>query len=294
MAIPGALNRTDAGKWRWATWTTLLAVYLVVTVVLVAHAARQLVPYGDWNVWAELPARLAAGTLYAHTGTYTWAWSPLAAWLIAAVVLPLGPWAWAGLHFAVLPILRDGRLMLLVVSSYPFWMDTLMANAFTFSAITGYAAWRGSRWAALAYLALLVLMPRPVQLPLAALLLWHDRSLWRPFAAMVGLGLVTTVASGYALDWAQVLAGIGVAYPSPEFNLSPTRLLGPVWLLVGIPLAIWLVVRKRPGWAGLAMTPYLVPQYLLILLLEAGRTPLVENSRWRQGGQPGEPMHGRD
>ena len=273
MAIQGALNRTSRGKWRWAMWTSLLAAYLVVTVVLVAHAARQLVPFGDWNVWAQLPAHLADGTLYAHSASYTWAWSPLAAWIIAGVVLPLGPWAWAALHFAVLPLLRDGRLLLLVVSSYPFWLDTLMANTFTFAAVTGYAAWRGSRWAAMAYLALLVLMPRPVQLPLAALLLWHDRSLWLPFTAMVGVGGVTTVASGYAMDWAEVLAAIGVAYPSPEFNLSPSRLFGPAWLLVGLPLAIWLIARKRPGWAGLAMTPYLVPQYLLILLLESDSAP---------------------
>ena len=250
---------------------TLVAVYVLVTVTLIAYTARQLVPYGDWNVWAELPARLAAGTLYDHGGSYTWAWSPLAAWLIAAVVLPLGPWAWASLHFAVLPFLQAPRLMLLVVSSYPFWMDTLMANTFTFSAIAGYVAWRGSRWAALAYLVLLVLMPRPVQLPLAALLLWRDRSLLWPFVVMVTIGAATTMASGYALDWARVLAGIGIAYPSPEFNLSPTRLVGPAWLAVGIPLAIWLAVRKHPGWAGLAMTPYLVPQYLLILIMETGR-----------------------
>ena len=250
---------------------TLVAGYVLVTVILIAYTARQLVPYGDWNVWAELPARLGAGTLYDHGGSYTWAWSPLAAWLIAAVVLPVGPWAWAALHFAVVPLLRDPRLMLLVVSSYPFWMDTLMANTFTFSAITGYVAWRGSRWAALAYLALLVLMPRPVQLPLAALILWRDRSLLWPFVVMVAIGAATTLASGYLLDWARVLAGVGVAYPSPEFNLGPTRLVGPAWLVAGIPLAIWLTVRKHPGWAGLAMTPYLVPQYLLILIVETGR-----------------------
>ena len=265
------LSRLPAMFDRRGVRATLVAGYVLVTVILIAYTARQLVPYGDWNVWAELPARLAAGTLYDHGGSYTWAWSPLAAWLIAAVVLPVGPWAWAAIHFAVVPLLRDPRLMLLVVSSYPFWMDTLMANTFTFAAIAGYVAWRGSRWAALAYLALLVLMPRPVQLPLAALILWRDRSLLWPFAVMVGIGAATTLASGYTLDWARVLAGVGVAYPSPEFNLSPTRVVGPAWLVVGIPLAIWLAVRKHPGWAGLAMTPYLVPQYLLILIVETGR-----------------------
>ena len=259
--LPGC--KSSSGLQRFA-----LAIYVVVTAALVAHAAIQLVPYGDWTVWAQIPDRLRAGTLYEHSASYTWAWSPLAAWIIAAVVLPLGPWIWGAAHFAVLPLLRDARLVLVVLASYPFWMDTLMANTFVFAAVTGYAGWRGCRLAAIAHLALFVLMPRPVQLPLAALLVWNDRRLLWPFVGMLGTGAATTLLSGYTWDWARVLAGIGVAYPSPEFNLSPTRFIGPAWLLVGIPLAAWLTIRRYPGWAGLAMTPYLVPQYLLILLLE--------------------------
>jgi hypothetical protein len=245
-----------------------VAVYGIATCFLTAYTALILVPFGDWNVWAEVPDRLANGTLYEHSGAYTWAWSPIAAWLIAVVVLPMGPWLWGASHFAALLLLPQGRLVLLAASSFPFWLDTLMANTFTFAAVTGFVAWRGNRWAAVAYLALLVLMPRPVQVPLAVLLLWRDRWLWLPFAAMVAIGVATTLASGYAADWARVLIGIGAQYPSPEFNLSPSRILGPAWLLAGIPLAIWLTWRGRPGWAGLAVSPYLVPQYLLVLLLE--------------------------
>ena len=254
-----------------SAWLVFAAGYVTVTLVLVAYTARQLVPYGDWNVWQQVPVRLAENRLYDHSDpSYTWVWSPLAAWLIAAVVLPMGSLAWGGLHIAALALLRDWRLIAFIGLSYPFWMDTLMANTFGFSALTGYAAWRGSRWAAIAYLVLLALMPRPVQLPLAALLLWRDRSLWVPFIAIVAVGLVTTLGSGYTIDWLRALVGIGVEYPSQEFNLSPTRILGPAWLVVGIPLAAWLTARNRPGWAGLAITPYLVPQYLLILVLEVG------------------------
>lgn len=255
--------------WHRLLWIGLAAAYAVVTVVLVAYTARHLVPFGDWNVWQQVPNRLAEHRLYDHSDpSYTWAWSPLAAWLLAVVVLPMGAWVWGALHLAGLAILRDWRLIAFVGLSYPFWMDTLMGNTFVFSALTGYAAWRGSRWAAIAYLVLVVLMPRPVQLPLAALLLWRDRSLLLPFTAIAAMGIVTTVASGYSSDWVRVLIGIGMQYPSQEFNLSPTRILGPTWLVVGIPLAAWLTFRKRSGWAGLAMSPYLVPQYLLILLLE--------------------------
>ena len=257
---------------RRALWAAVGLVYLIVTLVLVAYTARNLVPFGDWNTWAQVPGRLAEGRLYDHSdAAYTWVWSPLAAWLMAVVVLPLGPLVWAGLHFAALLLLRETRLILIVASSYPFWMDTLMANTFTFCVVTGYAAWRGNRLAALAYLALLVLMPRPVQIPLAVLLLSRDRTLWLPFLGMLGLGVVTSVGPGYAIDWAKVLIGVGVEYPSQEFNLSPTRLLGTVWLAAGVPLAVWLAIRHLPGWSGLAMTPYLVPQYFLILILDFPR-----------------------
>jgi hypothetical protein len=253
-----------------ALWATLALAYLATTLVLIAYTARNLVPYGDWNIWVQVPARLAELRLYDHSDpAYTWVWSPLAAWLMAVVFLPLGPLAMAAMHFAVLLLIRDYRVILIVATSYPFWMDTLMANTFTFSAVAGYIAWRGNRWAALAYLALLVLMPRPVQLPLAALLVYRDRSLWLPFAGMLGIAVVTSVGPGYGLDWARALIGVGVEYPSQEFNFSPSRLIGLPWLIVGIPLAAWLTLRRHPGWAGLAVTPYLVPQYFLLLVWEA-------------------------
>lgn len=278
---------------RWLT-VLLIVVYALGTVALVVYTARNLVPYGDWNIWLQVPSRLAELRLYDHSDpAYTWAWSPLAAWLIAVVVLPMGPMVWAALHLAAVPLLREWRLIAFVGLSYPFWMDTLMANTFAFSALTGYAALRGSRWAAVAYLVLLVLMPRPVQVPLAALLLWRDRSLWLPLAAIAAVGIVTTVGSGYTADWLRALVGLGAHYPSLEFNLSPTRILGPAWLIVGTPLGLWLTIRNHPGWAGLVLTPYLVPQYLLSLLWElgpagsTGRTSTAPRRRWlrRPGSQ---------
>lgn len=58
----------------------------------------------------------------------------------------------------------------------------------------------------------------------------------------------------------------GGDYLSVEHNFSPTRLIGVVWLLIGVPLAAWLTWKGRVGIAGLAMTPYLLPPYLLMLL----------------------------
>lgn len=263
-----------AHSWRSFTFTrvivTLLIVaYAVATALLTWWTAQYLMPFGDWNVWAQVADRLAEARLYDHSDpTYSWAWSPLAAWLIAYVIVPAGPWLWAAAHFAVLLALRDWRLIGLVALSFPFWIDTLMANAFVFSAVAGWAAWRGSRVAALIYIGLFVLMPRPVLVPLACALLWRDRRLWLPSVLILGVGVVTTIASGYASDWVRFLIGIGIDYPSQEFNLSPTRLVGPQWLAIGVPLAAWLSMRGQLGWAGLAMSPYVVPQYFLILVIE--------------------------
>jgi hypothetical protein len=52
-------------------------------------------------------------------------------------------------------------------------------------------------------------------------------------------------------------------------NVGPTRLLGPAWLLIGIPLGLWLTLKGRLGLAGMALSPYLFPHYYLALLWEA-------------------------
>ena len=53
-----------------------------------------------------------------------------------------------------------------------------------------------------------------------------------------------------------------------DFNIGPSALIGSWWLIVGIPLGIWLTWRGRIGLAGLAVSPYVLPYYLLIGVLE--------------------------
>jgi hypothetical protein len=44
----------------------------------------------------------------------------------------------------------------------------------------------------------------------------------------------------------------------------------PLWLsLLLLPVAGWLTYRGRLGLASLAVTPYILPSYLLMLALEA-------------------------
>jgi hypothetical protein len=57
--------------------------------------------------------------------------------------------------------------------------------------------------------------------------------------------------------------------------------MGQWWLVVGIPLAAWLTVRGRVGWAALAASPDWLPYYLLMPILELA-TPQKPRGRVRR------------
>jgi hypothetical protein len=214
----------------------------------------------DWEQWEALPAGIASGDLYDLGTELPYIYSPVAAPLLA-LIPAIGVWPWVALHVAAVLLLRDKLLIVLVLGSWAFWTDALVGNVFTFTFVAGAMARRGSRPAAFAYLALLLLMPRPVQIPLAVLLLWRTPALRWPFVGMIVLHAVAVVASGYAVDWTLAVAEFSA---KPHFNIGPTHFVGTVWLVVGVPLAVLLFWRRRVGWAGLALSPYVQPQYLLM------------------------------
>ena len=155
----------------------------------------------------------------------------------------------------------------MVLVSYPFFFDVSSGNLMVFVLLAGTWAIRGNRVAIAAYLLLAVLIPRPLTLPLAAWLLWK-RPAWRLPAALVVLGVMaSTAALGYGSAWADALTR-SAGDVRNVFNLGPTGFIGPAWLLVGIPLGVWLTFRGRLGWASLAISPYLLPYYYLMLGLE--------------------------
>lgn len=69
-------------------------------------------------------------------------------------------------------------------------------------------------------------------------------------------------------NWISSLAQLGPDEIANDFNLSPSRFIGLAWLVVGVPLAAWLTLRGRLGWASLAVSPYLLPYYVQMLGLE--------------------------
>ena len=246
----------------------------LVAAVNVYLAARSLAlvvggaPAVDWNQYVEAGRRvIAGGDLYAVTDTYAYHYSPFVAYAFGPLSL-LGTLGWRLLHVVAALALPTWPLRVLAIASWPFWYDVEAGNILVFVVLAATWALRGSRVAIGAYLVLLLLVPRPLMLPLAAWLLWQ-RPEWRlPFAIGFGIHAIGVLASGWGPAWvgAMVAAGGDVANPS---NLGPSRFIGSLpWLAVGLPLGAWLLWKGRLGLASLAVSPYWLPYYLLMLLLD--------------------------
>jgi uncharacterized membrane protein len=241
-----------------------LALYVGVNVGMIVFDFPFLHAQHDWALWQAIPGGLAEGQLYDLDTRLPYVWSPVAAPLMA-VMGTLGVWFSIALHVAAVLLLRDVRLIALMLASWGFWTDTVSGNTITFVVVAGVFALRGNRMAGLVYLVLLLLIPRPLQIPLAIWLLWKMPGLRWPFVGLFAVHAVAVFVSGYAIDWLQTT----LAYSAgPVFNLSPAYWLGLWWLVVGLPIAAWLTLRGRVGWAGLAASTYVVPGYLLMPFAE--------------------------
>lgn len=243
-------------SWRRLGW----ALYFGINLGMIAYQPWGLGFVRDWALWHAVaasgnPYQAGAGLDVAYV------WSPLMVPVVMAVVAV--PALWALLHLTVLALPRDAWFALLMLCSWGFWNDVAGANTFTFSVVAGLMAWRGSRPAAIVYIALLMLMPRPVQVPLALLLLWRDRSLLVPSAILVVTHSV--VVAPYLADWIAAMVEYGRTTPH---DLGPRHFLGYAWVPIALVIAGWLVWKRRPGWAGLFASAYWLPQYFLMPLVE--------------------------
>jgi hypothetical protein len=209
--------------------------------------------------------------------THLYQWSPLLVPLLG-LVLPIGVVGWRLAHIAAALAMPSWGSRLIVLASYPFWFDVSVGNVLTFMVLPAAWALRGSRTASIVYLALMMLIPRPIMLPLALWLLWKRPGLRAPFIGLaIGLGLAT-LATGLAGEWISTLLGSATSTgqwssggAGWDFNIGPSRWLGAWWLLAGIPLAAWLTWKGRVGLASLAVSPYLLPYYLLFGVLGVER-----------------------
>jgi uncharacterized membrane protein len=251
-------------------WLAALAIVVLIPNLAAATATiRTLLTSGfafDWTNYVRATQHLFDGTLYDFAGPYTFRWSPVAAWLLTFIV-PLGLAAWRAAHFVALLFLRDWRLIGLALISYPFWFDVETGNILVFVAVLAVCAYRGSRIATGLFLLLFVLVPRPLMVPLTLWLLW-GRANWRwPFVAAVAVHAAILAATGWLGPWMATLVGSSSEVHA-SLNLAPSGAIGFWWVPVTLLLAAWFTVKGRLGLASVAASPYWLPYYFLMLLLE--------------------------
>lgn len=224
----------------------------------------------DWVQYVEAGGRVDGGELYAITDSYAYRYSPVLA-AAFGLIAPLGALAWQATHLVAAAALPSWPLRIATLLSWPFWYDVETGNVLVFILLAAAWAITGSRVGTGAYLLLAVLIPRPLMLPLVAWLLWK-RPEWRvPFVAALVVHALVVVAMGWGPEWVGTLVAASRDAELPS-NVGPSRFIGTIpWLAVGLPLAAWLTWRGRLGLASLAASPYWLPYYLLMGLLELVR-----------------------
>jgi hypothetical protein len=248
-----------------------LAAFSAYSIIPVVEAVLTGYYAFDWENFVQATARLEHGTLYQFEYSYSYRWSPVAAWILGFVTL-MPVWAWQVLHLAVLPLLRPWWLAVACVVSYPLWFDIQTGNIMIFVAVAAVWSARGNGLATGLYLAVTLLVPRPLMVPLAAWLLWQ-RPDWRlPFVLMFIGHAVMVAVSGYGTAWLCALLTVAPEFTS-DFNFGPSAIIGLAWVPIGAVLAVWLTFRGRLGLASMAASPYWLPYYFLMLVLEFTATP---------------------
>ena len=246
-----------------------LVVVVVGNALLVANQFSIMLagyPGADLAVYQEAARRIWEGGLYANDSSYLFRYSPVAAYLFAPLGL-ITPWTWRALHVAGALALPTWPMRLLLLASWPFAFDLQLGNVMTFVLLA--AAWglRGNRIGALVFLGSSLLFPRPFMLPIGAWLLWRQAWLRWPFLGMFVVHAALVVATGLGGAWLTQLFA-STREVGSVFNVGPTAVVGFWWLLIGIPLGAWFFWRGRVGLAGLAISPYLLPYYLMVALLD--------------------------
>lgn len=249
-------------RWRRPVLLGLFELNLVLVAKLLSWPDWR--DNADWELWARLPP-FGSG-ISPYLAEYGYRYFPLAGWVIQPFVALVGPIGMILIHFAVLLTLSR-RLGLIVAISFPFWFDLMWGHTFTLVFVAAFWAIRANKIGIFAFVALTLLMPRPVQFPLMAWLLWRHEWLRLPFLAFFGAHGAIVLATGFGADWITRLLETSTNEMAYAYNVGPTRFFGFAWYIVGIPLALWLW-RRHPAWAGLALAPYVLGQYWLFLVAD--------------------------
>ena len=248
--------------WRayaWAAIATLNFILVAVTVAAFLYADVGV----DWAIFTEAGQRFFSGDLYEWEGL-PYRYSPVLAPLF---LVPIGFAGWTALHFAALLALPR-KVAAITVLSFPFWNDVYNGNTMTFVFVAAFLAVSGNRWGAYGFAALALLTPRPVMLPVLAWLLWRHREYVLPFGAMFVVHAAAVWATGWGPEWISHLIETGPRDIYAGHDLGPSQWFGLWWYPIGLAAATWLTWKGRLGLASIAVLPFWLMHYFLMLLLE--------------------------
>ncbi len=226
----------------------------------------------DFGLFVTAAHRISAGEnpyAFAVAGE-SFRWSPVAAWIFVPISW-LGPTVWRILHVLGALALPDRRMALVVLLSWPFWYDFATGNLMILVLLLAVYALRGSRAAGVGFLALTLLVPRPLMIPVAAWLLWKRPDLRWPAVGLIVVHTALMLGVGWGLEWIARLVQTPATQVGIHGEVGPDRLIGVIWIPIGFVLGVILTWRGRLGWASLAMSPYWLPYYLYMPLLEVRR-----------------------
>ncbi len=202
-------------------------------------------------------ADACAGCGYRYSPLFAYVFAPFAA---------LGPFFWLVFHLVAVAGL-PWRLARVMPFLWPFWWELGTGSNMIFVLLFAHHALLGRRWAIVATLLMALLVPRPLMLPIVGLLLWDHRRAVIPFVVAAVGSVAFALVTGHLSRWLEVMAGSG-SEMAVSYNIGPSALIGVWWLLIGVALAVWFTWQRRPGWAALSISPYWLPYYLLIGLLD--------------------------
>lgn len=269
--LPSAIRESPVARalggvnWRLIGLVALWTLNAVGLAVMLLAFLNSDVGF-DWILFTEAGRRFGEGGLYDWAETFSYRYSPVLA-AFFALVTPIGYLGWSALHFLALLALPR-RLAIVALVAFPFWADVYNGNTMTFVFVTAATALAGSRVGAVGFLALTILIPRPLMLPIAAWLLWKRRELLLPFALIFLAHAGLVAASGWGEDWIANLVSRGTDDLANRGDFGPSRIFGLWWYPAGLALAGWLTLSGRLGLASVLASPYSLSHYFLMLLLE--------------------------
>lgn len=225
---------------------------------------------GDWTLMSTASnVTLAGGNPYAGT---EFMWPPLGA--IAFYPAALMGWhLWQIAHLVGALAMPTWRLRIVVLVAFPFWWDVELGNILTFVLLAAVWAIRGNRIAILIFLALTILVPRPLMIPIAAWILWKEAWTRAPFFLALAGSVAVTAAIGLLVPFV-ARSFDATSLLSHHANVAPSHLIGAAWIAIAAPISVWLFSRHRLGLASLFAAPYWFPYYLLMGLADVDARPL--------------------